>query len=328
MVFCAVVGCSSNNNKKSKNYNSECRYFSFPKDKEKLLDYPRNKWKLKPDAIPSIKLIKYPKPHTERSERVKKRRLMKDVHEHDNLNTKENEEISTAAEENTSETHLEINVISVSTQTERLQDDSEELRTLERECAHLRDIVEKQRRELQSVGKIFTKGQLRKLKSGKQVKWFIEDIASAVSLYAGGPRSYRLLRKRSYPLPGVSTLKRWAGKIDVQPGILNTVLKLMEKSQLPKMERALSDVPNIVATADIHLLNNENEKDNAEIVSAQMISSLDITEEEDGDDFSVDDFLELQWDALEYLAEYIAFKLRNKENLGYIPDSTDLSNSW
>lgn len=31
MVFCVVVGCNNNNNKSSKDYNVECRYFSFPK---------------------------------------------------------------------------------------------------------------------------------------------------------------------------------------------------------------------------------------------------------------------------------------------------------
>lgn len=126
--------------------------------------------------------------------------------------------------------------------------------------------MEKQTKELQSLQKIFTPGQLRKLKSGKQIKWAVEDVASAISLYAGGPRSYRLLRKRRYPLPGVSTLRRWAAKIDVLPGesklfivewinpptmdtthlheqfyflgVLNIVLKLMKNSPLPEMERA------------------------------------------------------------------------------------------
>lgn len=77
--------------------------------------------------------------------------------------------------------------------------------------------------ELQYVRQIFTKGQIRKLQSGThaQIKWSVEDIANSIGLFAAGPRSYRLLRKRNYPLPGESTLRRWAGKINVQPGMFN-----------------------------------------------------------------------------------------------------------
>lgn len=95
MVYWAVVGCSSNNNKKSKVV-SDCRFFRFPRDKqvcgqwilkcyqqhkfnvktatiyskhfvesdyclkEKLLGLPQNKWKLKSDAVPSLLLKKSP----------------------------------------------------------------------------------------------------------------------------------------------------------------------------------------------------------------------------------------------------------------------------
>lgn len=93
MVYCAVVGCSNNNNKKSKEV-SDCRFFRFPRNKqvceqwilkcyqqhkfnvktsricskhfaesdyrlkEKLLELPQNKWKLNSDAVPSLLLIK------------------------------------------------------------------------------------------------------------------------------------------------------------------------------------------------------------------------------------------------------------------------------
>lgn len=48
-----------------------------------------------------------------------------------------------------------------------------------------------------SMNKIFTPGQILKFKSLKSLaKWTLKEISSAVSLYATGPRSYRLLRKR------------------------------------------------------------------------------------------------------------------------------------
>lgn len=99
MVYCAVMGCTSNNNKRSKNI-LDLRFFRFPRDKqvceqwilkcyqkfkfnvktsrlcsrhfvesdyclkEKLLKLPQNKWKLKSDAIPSLHLIKSPSVQT------------------------------------------------------------------------------------------------------------------------------------------------------------------------------------------------------------------------------------------------------------------------
>lgn len=152
MVYCAVVGCSSNNKIKSKNYKPDCRYFSFPKEKsvcdawvhkcyqqhkfntktaricsehftdddyclkEKLLNLPHNKWKLKPEALPSVNLIKFPNHGLERKERVERRRLIKGINVQSN--SEENEYVPTTSVEMTSETQSE-KFISVETQTER-----------------------------------------------------------------------------------------------------------------------------------------------------------------------------------------------------------------
>lgn len=121
MVYCAVVGCSSNNNKKSK-VSAGCRFFTFPRDKhvceqwilkcyqqhkfnvktaricsnhslesdyclkEKLLELPQNKWKLKSDAVPSLHLIKSPtvqialqQKRTMRIRKRQNRQLIKDL---------------------------------------------------------------------------------------------------------------------------------------------------------------------------------------------------------------------------------------------------------
>ncbi|CAH0549831.1 unnamed protein product [Brassicogethes aeneus] len=119
MVYCAITGCTSNNNKKSKNYSNSWRYFTFPTDKEicklwvekchqkhnfniknaricskhfsdddfcdkeKLLKLPKNKWKLKNDAIPSFNLAKMVKAQTsvqkDSDNRTKKRNLVKNI---------------------------------------------------------------------------------------------------------------------------------------------------------------------------------------------------------------------------------------------------------
>lgn len=96
-----------------------------------------------------------------------------------------------------------------------LEKDKLEIGRLNEKNCQLENQLKKERGAL---AKIFTKGQLEKLKTKKQIRWSVEDIASAISLYAGGPRSYRLLRKRGYPLPAVSTIKRWASKVNLQPG--------------------------------------------------------------------------------------------------------------
>nr|CAI5855805.1 unnamed protein product [Callosobruchus analis] len=122
MVCCAVAGCRNNNSKKSKHYSSNCRYFGFPTAnkeicklwvqrccqkyvfntknaricsdhfsdeaycrKEKLLQLPRNKWKLKEDAVPSLKLLKPSEVETadqkNRKKRAQKRNLIKNIQE-------------------------------------------------------------------------------------------------------------------------------------------------------------------------------------------------------------------------------------------------------
>lgn len=95
----------------------------------------------------------------------------------------------------------------------------EQIKILQSENADLKKLLHKERAEKKSIEQIFTEGQLRKLKTSKQVQWNVRDIASAISLYAGGSRSYRLLRKRGYPLPAISTLRRWGSKINIQLGM-------------------------------------------------------------------------------------------------------------
>lgn len=86
-----------------------------------------------------------------------------------------------------------------------------------------------------SLKNIFTKGQLQKLQAPKQkVLWKLDDIASAIRLYTAGPKCYRYMYKNGYPLPSVSALKRWSRKIEISPGVLKSVLRLMKFHQEDK----------------------------------------------------------------------------------------------
>lgn len=71
----------------------------------------------------------------------------------------------------------------------------------------------------------------------KLPRYALEDISFATSLYATGPRSYRFLRKHKYNLPSTSTLRRWAGKINVEPGLQVQTLSHMGKFDLPLEEK-------------------------------------------------------------------------------------------
>lgn len=116
MVYCAVAGCNSNNNKKSKNMSCSYRYFTFPTSnkeicklwvqkcyqksdfnvkygricskhfsdddyriKEKLLKLPKTKWVLNDDAVPSLHLAKLSKTKTPMQEDREKRKIKRDL---------------------------------------------------------------------------------------------------------------------------------------------------------------------------------------------------------------------------------------------------------
>lgn len=67
--------------------------------------------------------------------------------------------------------------------------------------------------------------------------WSADDIANGIAIHSAGARAYRLLLKKEYPLPAVSTLRKWCGKIKICPGILEPVLQIMENSDLTMLEK-------------------------------------------------------------------------------------------
>lgn len=77
--------------------------------------------------------------------------------------------------------------------------------------------------------KVFTSGQIRALKSDKKCsKWAVDDIASAISLRSVSPKAYRYLRAHNHPLPGLSTLRTWAKKLNLDQGVLEDIMILMK----------------------------------------------------------------------------------------------------
>ena len=89
---------------------------------------------------------------------------------------------------------------------------------------------------------IFTAGQIRKIlhpEKKKRIRWKPEDIATAIALRSVSPKAYRYLRKRNMRLPGLSTLQTQAAAVNMQPGVLETVLSIMKskRDQVTEIER-------------------------------------------------------------------------------------------
>lgn len=85
--------------------------------------------------------------------------------------------------------------------------------------------------------------QLRSLSKDEKVpamqlqkRYNLENISQAMCIYSAGPRCYKLLRLKGYPLPSPSTLRRWASMLCVEPGILTQIL-----SQMGSLDMALEE---------------------------------------------------------------------------------------
>jgi len=118
-----------------------------------------------------------------------------------------------------------------------------------------RDIKRYEAKMHETLRKVFTPGQIRMLLKPNvtRITWSSEDIASAISLRCISPKAYRYMRNVvKMPLPGLSTLRRWACNINVDPGILDAILDCMKyKGKTLQMHEKL-----VILTFDeIHLCN-------------------------------------------------------------------------
>ena len=79
------------------------------------------------------------------------------------------------------------------------------------------------------IGKYFTQAQIRRASHGKRkIKWKEEDVRSALTLRTISRKAYDYLRTvRGFPLPGMSTLRRWVKAVHCEPGILDSAISLM-----------------------------------------------------------------------------------------------------
>lgn len=89
-----------------------------------------------------------------------------------------------------------------------------------------------------TFGKLFSKNQLDLImEKNKNVKWTGDELSQAFTLRYYSKRAYDYLRKvLKYPLPGISTLQRWASKIGMRKGLLSEVFRFMQLAGEPLSE--------------------------------------------------------------------------------------------
>ena len=100
-------------------------------------------------------------------------------------------------------------------QLKRLQDDS-------------RDVIKAKVSEI--LTNIFSPRQIDKLMNPYKIKikWTLEDIISAIQLQNVSLKAYRYLRDKNYPLPGLSTIRKWTATMNMDEGILVNIINLMK----------------------------------------------------------------------------------------------------
>lgn len=99
---------------------------------------------------------------------------------------------------------------------------------------------QKLKNQLAGVQRVFSENQIKKINNQKRINWSVSEVSSAISLYAAGPRAYRLNLKRGFPYPAVSTLKQWLRKIKIDSGILRNTLKIAEFAAMSEKDRVCS----------------------------------------------------------------------------------------
>ncbi|KAL4152818.1 hypothetical protein QTP88_000651 [Uroleucon formosanum] len=129
---------------------------------------------------------------------------------------------------------------------------------------------------------IFTPNQLNLLmKKKKQVNWTQDEISKAFTLRYFSKRAYMFVnRELHYPLPGLSSLQRWAKGICMRNGILHDVLKIMELNgnnleDYQKLTVLMFDEVKVCSTLEYDTLQDEvvGPHDQMQVVMARGIAS-------------------------------------------------------
>nr|AAB84175.1 repressor-like protein [Drosophila tsacasi] len=133
--------------------------------------------------------------------------------------------------------------------------------SMEKEMRSLRQQLEQYQKLEKSLGHIFTETQIKILKSGgKRSTFNATDMSAAICLHSVGPRTYKHLYERGFPLPSRATIFRWLADIKINAGTLDVVLDLMENEEMCTVDKLcvlsidkiqLSAAPEINGSEDV-----------------------------------------------------------------------------
>lgn len=77
--------------------------------------------------------------------------------------------------------------------------------------AELKKKIVRLESKVEALSSLFTSEQIKKLKNPKRrPRWSIKDVSKAIVVHSADLRAYRLLLKKGYPFPAVSTLRSWS----------------------------------------------------------------------------------------------------------------------
>ncbi|EFN62483.1 Transposable element P transposase, partial [Camponotus floridanus] len=80
----------------------------------------------------------------------------------------------------------------------------------------------------EGIRTILSENQLA-LQKKKKIKWTVDEISKAFTIRYLSKRCYFYLRNTlNYKLPGISSLQRWASRIDMRQGVLQDILRVMQ----------------------------------------------------------------------------------------------------
>lgn len=229
--------------------------------KHKLLQYSPKRFRdLKPDAVPTLKLHKSKdnvacSARHQRFKLKERKSLVREVMEKSVLESvqesEENVNISVINSVNNNQheaiqlpdkwLEMETKLKMLEEENMKLKEDMQKLKALNNKIevekyslfSQLKTINQPSEVEFQVrniLSQIFSPGQITVLMNrNKKIQWSSEDISCAISLRSVSAKAYRYLRtKLKYPLPALSSLRRWVSSFECSPGILKHVLLVMK----------------------------------------------------------------------------------------------------
>ena len=81
-----------------------------------------------------------------------------------------------------------------------------------------------------NLEKYFSSSQTKQILEQKRVCWSEDNIVKGLLLCSLSKRAYLFIRrKKMFPLPAISTLRKWVANFECLPGVLNDVLSILKK---------------------------------------------------------------------------------------------------